>query len=414
MQKFIVRVVVTLVVLCGAGLYVYRTNDVSQTYEKKESNEVNNNLLSMMLETSAGSGEYQKTTASTWPTEGYVFNESLSKCENGSSLSWDSNKNKVKIKGNISDNCYVYFDKTITLVDYVKAQYTGTQGKNNLYLHNSTFTGGAEDGSYRYAGSSETTNNFVCFGYDSTDGSCPTDYLYRIIGVFDNHIKLIKWDYSIPTELGSGEKTYYDFESLLTTKKAVSKGSRSQSEIDVYNWNLSRGNWIGSEVNKKLNTNYLESIGEKWNDKIFVNTWKVGTVGTDQESKVKTMFTYEIVSPTSEINYEAKIGLMYVSDYGYSAGPDAWDTSFYGIGGYNYGNSNITNINWMYMGLTEWTISSYADDRNNTAFYIDSYVGVKTGRVSSAYAAVRPCFYLNSDVSYISGKGTKTEPYLIN
>ena len=78
MQKFIVRVVVALVVLCGAGFYVYKTNDVNETYENNEIKN-NSNMLSMMLETSAGSGEYQKTTASTWPTEGYVFNESLSK-----------------------------------------------------------------------------------------------------------------------------------------------------------------------------------------------------------------------------------------------------------------------------------------------------------------------------------------------
>ena len=99
-----------LVVLCGVSFYIYKTNDVSETYENKESKKVNNNMLSMMLETSSGSGEYQETTASTWLTEGYVFNETLSKCEQGSSLSWDNTKKTVIMKGNISDKCYVYFD----------------------------------------------------------------------------------------------------------------------------------------------------------------------------------------------------------------------------------------------------------------------------------------------------------------
>ena len=79
MRKFIVRAVVALVVLCGASLYVYKSNDVSKTYENNESKEDNNNMLSMMLETSAGSGEYQKTSASAWPTEGYTFNKNLSR-----------------------------------------------------------------------------------------------------------------------------------------------------------------------------------------------------------------------------------------------------------------------------------------------------------------------------------------------
>lgn len=47
------------------------------------------NELSMMLETASGSGEYEKNTASEWPTEGYIFNSTLSKCENGGELSWD-------------------------------------------------------------------------------------------------------------------------------------------------------------------------------------------------------------------------------------------------------------------------------------------------------------------------------------
>ncbi len=113
MQKVIVSVVVVLVVLCGRGLYVYKTNDVSETYEKKESNEVNNNMLSMMLETSVGSGNYQATTRSDWPkeNEGYGFNNNLSKCERGGSVTFDVDNRNVVLKHNGSDKCYVYFDK---------------------------------------------------------------------------------------------------------------------------------------------------------------------------------------------------------------------------------------------------------------------------------------------------------------
>ena len=35
----------------------------------------------------------------------------MSKCENGSTLSWDVENNKVVMSGNTSDKCYVYFDK---------------------------------------------------------------------------------------------------------------------------------------------------------------------------------------------------------------------------------------------------------------------------------------------------------------
>ena len=37
------------------------------------------NTISMMLETEAGSGNYEMTTQSGWPTDGYTFNSTLSK-----------------------------------------------------------------------------------------------------------------------------------------------------------------------------------------------------------------------------------------------------------------------------------------------------------------------------------------------
>ena len=113
MRKFIMSVVVALVVLFGTSFYVYKTNDVIETYENKENKEVNNNMLSMMLETSVGSGNYQATTRSDWPkeNEGYGFNKNLSKCERGGSVIFDVDNRNVVLKHNGSDKCYVYFDK---------------------------------------------------------------------------------------------------------------------------------------------------------------------------------------------------------------------------------------------------------------------------------------------------------------
>ena len=65
-------------------------------------------LISVMLQNDEGN--YIKTERTTWPTaeEGYEFNSELSRCENGSELSWENNK--VRIKTSTSDKCYVYFD----------------------------------------------------------------------------------------------------------------------------------------------------------------------------------------------------------------------------------------------------------------------------------------------------------------
>ena len=72
---------------------------------------MNTNALTMMYEIEASSGEYQVTSDTKWPQEGYVFNDRLSKCENGSELSWDDENKRVLVEANTSEKCYVYFDK---------------------------------------------------------------------------------------------------------------------------------------------------------------------------------------------------------------------------------------------------------------------------------------------------------------
>ena len=95
-------------------------------------------------------------------------------------------------------------EKDQTLAEYVISQYTGTQGENGIYYHNSTLANGAGDNSYRYAGANP--NNYVCFGSDTSP--CPEDNLYRIIGVFDNQVKLIKANIAKSNLLGT-DGTYY-------------------------------------------------------------------------------------------------------------------------------------------------------------------------------------------------------------
>ena len=107
-------------IMLSGILFILIIISVLVCFNKRERNSENvlqnkkyNETISMMLETASGSGEYEKTTASEWPTDGYIFNTELSKCEKGSTLSWDAENNKVVMSGNVSDKCYVYFDKVV-------------------------------------------------------------------------------------------------------------------------------------------------------------------------------------------------------------------------------------------------------------------------------------------------------------
>ena len=98
---------------------------------------------------------------------------------------------------------------------------------------------------------------------------------------------------------------------------------------------------------------------------------------------------------------------MYASDYGFAAAPSAWTTNLY-----DYNGAAIKSVNWMYMGLLEWTISRNAD-RASSVFG----VGI-TGYVSNYSASntlgVRPVFNLSSSVNYVSGSGTAADPIVVN
>ena len=301
-------------------------------------------------------------------------------------------------------------EKKTTLAEYIKSLYT-TQGENNLYLHDKGLPNGAGDNSYRYAGSSETTNNFVCFGYDSSDGSCPADNLYRIIGVFNKEVKLIKYDYANSNFLG----TDVDYGSGVFSKSSFTTYKGELTAIDIFYWNNSNGSssvntWSESRLNTtNLNINFLNNIGTSWSNKIAMHTWKVGgnTWANIGLVAISPSYKSEITSPAEETTYKAKVGLMYVSDYGYAVAPSAWTTILY-----YYKGSSVTSVNWMYMGLYEWTISRRSDNSYNI-FYID-YDGHVDLRYVHHDVAVRPVFYLTSETAYVSGNGTLSKPYIID
>ena len=302
------------------------------------------------------------------------------------------------------------YDFTLSMSQKIKDLYTGTQGENNLYYHDSTLENGAGDNSYRFAGSNDTTNNFVCFGTDTS--VCPTDNLYRIIGVFDDQVKLIKYDYAKSSLLGTDGDYINTYSG--TTLSGTNKGENTKEEIGTYCWNCSNGStstntWSSSRLNKtNLNTNFISNIGTTWANKIATHTWIVGgntsaNIGTEV---APTVYKNEITSPATDTKYTAKIGLMYASDYGYSASPSAWEITID-----YYDDSSVTSANWMYMGLLEWMISPLTDSSVN-ALYIFYNGDVGPIRVNGN-DAVRPVFYLNNEVNYAGGSGTKADPYRI-
>ena len=256
----------------------------------------------------------------------------------------------------------------------------------------------------------DNVKNFVCFGTDASP--CPTENLYRIIGVFNNQVKLVKWDYAKSSLLG----TDGDFSQEYTSNYFSGEQGESPSSNSLYKWNNAGTNtWSESNLNKiNLNTNFVNNIGTAWAKKIATTTWKVGggTYANIENSVPKTAYQYEVGSSASTPPYEAKIGLMYVTDYYYSASPSAWT-----LVGYNSSDATkdykfSKGENWLYGGGWDWTISRYSDHSHN-AFYVRGDGLVHNLSVSN-YSGARPSFSLLSSTTYVSGSGTQSDPIRIN
>ncbi len=398
-KKKISIILIFFIAILSTFVFVKNNSNVEITNEVNNKSKKNNDLLTMNLEQTAGAGDYKTVTQSEWPTEGYKFNTELSRCENGSELSWDDVNKKILMSGVSADKCYVYFDiarfdklcNTSTLACHVAKLYTGTQGENGIYYHNTSLTNGAGDNNYRYAGANP--NNYICLGSDAT--TCPDDNLFRIIGVFGDKVKVIK-------------------------DKSVVK-----MHWDTSNYNT----WSISSLNTYLNGTYLTSIGTL-SDKIDVATWKVGgnTWDNISVSTAKEVYDYEIKNPsttasTGETEYSAKIGLMYVSDYMFAVLQDNWTLVAYNSNDATKDYRAIKAENWLYLGSDEYTITR-SSKNSGEVFAIYSSGEVYSYSVScdsgeplpcSVYAKyARPSFYLISSVEYSGGTGTSSDPIRIN
>ena len=261
---------------------------------------------------------------------------------------------------------------------------------------------------YAGVGKWNRVNNFVCFG--STEPSCPTDNLYRIIGVIDGKVKLIKYDFATSALLGT-DGGYGD----SSTPDSTYKGSLTS--IDQYYWNNATvtNTWSESNLNKiNLNTNFINNIGSTWANKIATTTWKVGgsSWANIGNSVSATAYQYEVGSSASTTTVDKKIGLMYVSDYGFAAGPSAWTTTLSNYSGKDANGTSIITINWMYMGAYDLTISRDSGD-SRSAFLVTGAGSVSHSSVSGD-AGVRPSFSLSSSITYVSGSGSMSDPIRIN
>ena len=242
---------------------------------------------------------------------------------------------------------------------------------------------------YRYRGASP--KNYVTFNNET----------WRIIGVF-------------PTDDGTGK-----IENRIKIIKDQSIGNKYWDTSGSNNWARP------ATLNTELNTTYLNSLDSTsknmiGNTKYYLGgknpTPNNGYVDTplqfySYERKIQNTTSNEFYNGSNPNSWVGKLGLMYVSDYGYASSncenKKIWDN-----------NSSPKDIsacngtNWLYKRNNEWILPQYSSI-SNYAFYAHSNGIVNGSYVNSFSVGVRPVLYLKSSVQITGGNGTSTAPYVI-
>ena len=453
MKKKIVCLGLTAFILVIVVVVLYSSKYKKQVYVEEGNNQIRTGTsISMMLETKYNSGNYEPSSSSEWPKEGYTFNAERSKCENGGTLSWNDETNSVVLTTRFSDKCFVYFDveppdvyitspnlpttygklgaitcsnsdatynqqynrievsNINTKYENCTLNYTDSTSKVNLATYITGLAGTTQgtgqvknENGYRYEG--KNPNNYVWFNNE----------YWRIIGVFD-------------TEVVKSDNT--------TENKSLVKIIRADV-LDGLAWHKSNTNdWTAASLNKLLNGAYYNAqdgtssgycygysttatancdytkkgIQSGYRNMIANVTWHLGGYSSTSAT-AESFYGYErgttVYSgrPTKTTGY---IGLMYPSDYGYSVLSSSCARTI-NLGSYNSGT--CAGQSWLYGKGYERTISPRSS-YSGTVFSLDSDGGVHSGGTYDGYGA-RPVLYLDASVYKIDGEGTLDKPYLI-
>lgn len=458
MKKVMLISSVLLTIIIGVYFYCRLDSDKYVLESRSSNQKVSTNALTMMYETEANSGEYVVSSDTSWPQEGYVFNANLSSCENGSTLTWDDENKRILMQANKSDKCYVYFDVYVertladvcangnNLNDCIQKYYaTYGEGTGGLYYHDGVGSYAsleAGDNSYRYSGANP--NNYVCFGSDAEE--CPYDNLYRIIGTFDisgqYYTKLIKADFihdgmmtfDYVVDIADSDVVHtHDISDMKTYKGQLLEidAFRMQFVVTQEEWDnyyaetgfdkpplfdVSPTGYFILDPFESLFESFEINFSEQYLNLLFDNEWpfRYGGVRFDnslsQKNNIPKIVTeYENKYRNANYNHSTKFGLMFISDYGFAASPENWNTTMN-----NYNNDTNRNNNWMYMGLNEWTLIDNIDEANIYIFFRDTgawAMVAENGSVMIAdgfgmHLSARPCLYLNANVIYNRGTGT--------
>ena len=288
-----------------------------------------------------------------------------------------------------------------------------------------------DGGNIRYYGASP--NNYIyfnCSDYSNqTSSTCET---WRIIGVFDGKLKLIRgsqigkysWDNkNISTgaedDRGKNDWTTARLMKLLNPSNYYTIDSNDNNLGQSLYYNSASGKCYRSPNNATVNCDFT-SIGiknEETRNMIAETTYNLGgwnsfSVYPNEIYEYERGTTVYTDRPTT---WTGKIALAYPSDYGYAADLNQCVNKQLN----KYNDSTCTSNNWMKAIKTNnggnfgWLLTPDSSSSYSAwCMYFNGYVGNCNADVTNL--GVMPVLYLSSKLGIESGDGSSSNPYKLS
>ena len=327
-------------------------------------------------------------------------------------------------------------------VTYIKKLYSTTEKStvtNNSITYNTSpsqllmndrkgsSSTGIDAGNIRYYGASP--DNYVyfnCSNYNNPTAS--TCELWRIIGVFDGKVKIMRsenigaysWDTTVSTiNGGSGLNDWSTSKLMMLLNGGYTYLINNLSRPASLYWNRTSGSCYNaanlgatscSFTSTGLKNDTTKNMIYETRHNIGAGTTSVGIYANQLYAKERGTTVYT-GRPTT---WTGKVVVPYASDYSYAVDFNKCSSTLY-----NYNNSACTSNNWMYNIMTKsgtkgaWTLTPQSNSNADSVFGIYANGGVAYGQGARGVMNILPTVYLNPDTIITKGEGTKDKPYKI-
>ena len=279
-------------------------------------------------------------------------------------------------------------------------------------------------GNIRYYGASP--NNYIYFNCsDYNNQSSSTCETWRIIGVFDGKVKIMRgsqigeysWD-SSASDINSGRGV--NEWSQADLMKLLNGGYESESVGGSLYWNAKTGTCYDGSKNATGSCNFTSTGLKNPETRNMIAETTYYTRGHDTASiyagamydKERVSGTVVNATPPRTLTWTGKVAIPYPSDYGYAA-----DLSLCKQTLYDY-DSTCTANNWMKSILVPnygWLLTPYSDSAHYVWYvYSSGFVSNGTDGYASYAFGVVPVLSLTSELDIGPGTGESSSPYQLS